>query len=95
MRSLGMDEMKGRDVMDERGARLGRVEEVLFDPDAWRVTGIRVGLDREAADRLRLTKPFFHGPELTFGAERVRTVGDAVILNVDERAIADLLMREP
>lgn len=95
MRDVGVDEIKGMTVLDRNGNRLGEVKDVTFDPDAWRVTGLRVGLDRGAADRLRVPRAPLRSAELTLAAERVRSVGDAIILNVDERGIADLMMREP
>jgi sporulation protein YlmC with PRC-barrel domain len=93
MRDVGVDEIRGMSVLDRNGMRLGHVKDVTFDPEAWRVTGLRVGLDREAADRLRVPHAPLRGAELTFASDRVRSVGDAVILNVDERGIADLMMR--
>lgn len=95
---IGRDEvttgaLKGRTVIDNQGATLGDVDDISIDPQNWRVTGLVVNLRREVADDLNLRKGWTGGARVQFGAERVQSIGDNVLLNLNTDEIAGILRR--
>lgn len=90
---LEASNLKGRNVLDSGGNLIGTVEDILFDPGTWTVEGILVGLKREAADDLNVRRSLGRDARLTLTRQRVGTIGDAVILNVNRDDLAGLLRR--
>lgn len=88
---LTADALKGRNVIDSRGATIGEVSDVALDPVGWRVTGLLVNVNKEVADRLRLDRPLLGAAQVEFGAERIGSVSDNVILNLNSDEIAGAL----
>ena len=91
MTTLRTEDIKGRPVVDSAGDELGHVEDVRFDPQALRITGFVVNVSKDAADRLSLRRGALSGARIEVGVERLRSIGDTVLLNLDQRAIAGLL----
>lgn len=85
------EQVRGRQVFDKGGNRLGSVEDVTFDPEALRVTGFIVKMDREAAERLHLDPPVLGSARLQVSAERLATLGDGLMLNIEQRDMAGML----
>lgn len=85
------EQVRGREVFDSAGNRLGNIEDVTFNADGLRVTGFIVKMDREAAERLNLDPPRLGSARLEVSAERLASLGDSVLLNVDQREIAGML----
>lgn len=92
---LSMGQLKGRSVIDSRGTAIGEVEDVTIDPAGWRVAGIRVNVRKEVADSLRLDRPMFGSAHLQVATERIESVGDAILLNVDTAEMASRLYQGP
>lgn len=88
-------QLKGRTVIDSRGTAIGEVEDVAIDPSGWRVSGIMVNVRKEVADSLRLDRRMFGGTHLQVATERIESVGDAVLLNVDTAEMASRLYQGP
>lgn len=86
-------DVKGRSVIDTRGKSVGRVDDVLFDPDQWEVQSLLVDLDDEVAKDLNIKKGLFKPGQLAISRHRVESVGENILLNVDTHDIADLLRR--
>ncbi|HWG91349.1 MAG TPA: PRC-barrel domain-containing protein [Candidatus Thermoplasmatota archaeon] len=80
----------GKTVVDERGARVGVVDDLNLSPQGWRVDGLLVTLDNKAADMLGERKPLFGHAQVNIRTGRVQTAGDVVILSgtLDELAVA-------
>ena len=91
MTTLRTEDVKGRPVVDSAGDELGHVEDVAFDAQALRITGFIVTVTNQAADRLTIDRPTLGHARLEVGVDRLRSLGDTVLLNVDQRAIAGLL----
>ena len=96
-RTFSIGHVKGRQVIDANGNNVGTVDDVVVDPASWKVSGFIVSLKRDVADRFQLPrKGFLENARIEIGSERVRTVGDNVILNIDASVIGDALReREP
>lgn len=92
-RNVNLGRMKGRPVIDINGDNVGVVEDVVVDPSSWKVSGFVVTLKREVAQRFRLQSGFLDQPRVELGSERIRTVGDNVILNIDLTVIQESLRR--
>lgn len=90
---ISVDDLKGRSVIDDRGVTIGEVKDVAFDPLGWRVTGLLVDVRKEVADDLHLDRSLLGGTTLEFGTERIRSVGDNVLLNLDTDDMAGALRR--
>lgn len=95
--NLTADGLKGRNVIDSRGTTIGEVSDVALDPVGWRVTGLVVNVSKDVADRLRLDRPLLGTAKVEFGAERIGSVSDNVILNVNSDEIAGAIFtgRQP
>lgn len=92
-RSFNLGRMKGRPVIDANGDNVGTVEDVSVDPNTWKVNGLVVSLKRDVAQRFHAGGGFLDHPRVELGAERIRTVGDNVILNIDLAVIGETLQR--
>jgi sporulation protein YlmC with PRC-barrel domain len=92
-RDVNLGRMKGRPVIDSNGDDIGTVEDVVLDPGTWRVSGFLVTLRREVAEALHIPRKGFldNGPRIEITSDRVLTVGDNVLLNIDRGTIADAL----
>jgi sporulation protein YlmC with PRC-barrel domain len=96
-RSFSINDVKGRQVIDANGDNVGTVEDVAIDPQSWKVSGLVVGLRREVAERLDIVgqrggaRWLGGGPTVEIRTERIRSVGDNIILNIDRDAIAEAL----
>lgn len=88
---LTTEQVRGRQVFDSGGNRLGSVEDVTFDPSALRVTGFIVKMDKEAAQRLHLDAPLLGSARLEVSADRLATLGDGLMLNIEQREMAGML----
>lgn len=92
LRNFSINEVKGRTVIDSNGDNVGTIEDVVVDPEDWKVSGFVVSLRREVADLLRMERRgFMDTPRIEIGAERIRTVGENVILNIERDTIAQAL----
>lgn len=72
--------LTGRKVYDRAGRALGDVAGLEIDSMDWRVTGVRVEVDREAADDLGVDKPMMGRASVILSQERVAAIGDVVTL---------------
>lgn len=90
---LPVDQLKGRHVIDSLGKDVGEVRDVDIDPDGWRVTDLVVSVRKEVAEDLRLGRPLLGGAALRVGTERIRSVGDAVLLNLSAEEMGREMQR--
>lgn len=92
-RNVNLGRMKGRPVIDANGDNVGVVDDVVVDPNSWKVSGFVVNLKREVAQRFQLQAGFLDSPRVELGSERIKTVGDNVILNIELDVIRESLRR--
>ena len=92
-RNVNLGRMKGRPVIDANGDNVGVVDDVVVDPSSWKVSGFVVNLKREVAQRFQLQAGFLDSPRVELGSERIKTVGDNVILNIELDVIRESLRR--
>jgi sporulation protein YlmC with PRC-barrel domain len=92
-RDVNLGQMKGRPVIDSNGDDIGTVEDVVLDPGTWKVSGFLVALRRDVAEKLHLPRKGFldQGPRIEITSDRIQTVGDNVLLNIDRSTIAEAL----
>lgn len=97
---VNLHDMRGRTVIDSRGATVGRIEDVAIDPREWKVSGFIIDVRRDLAERFGLAPAGRGGlfesgrpTRINLGSERVKTFGENVLLNVDTMEIASLLHR--
>lgn len=88
---VSAEQIKGRHVIDRAGNELGDVEDVTFDPTALRVTGFIVRMNKQSAERLQLSAPLLGSARIEVGADRLGSIGDTVLLNIDEREMVGML----
>ena len=93
MRNVNLGRVKGRPVIDANGDNVGTVDDVAVDPVTWKVSGFVVTLKREVAQKFRLQAGFMDSPRVEVGSDRVKTVGDNVILNIPLDVIQESLHR--
>lgn len=92
-RNVNLGRMKGRPVIDSNGDNVGTVDDVVVDPASWKVSGFVVSLKRDVAQRFNLNPGLMDAPRVELGSERIRTVGDNVILNIEMDVIGESLRR--
>jgi len=83
----------GKTVVDEEGRRVGTVEDINFDPQAWHVDGILVTLEDEAAEALGEKRPMLGmgKAQLNIRTPRINNAGDFVLLKGTLRDMARAL----
>lgn len=90
-----LEDVKNRNVIDSRGDNVGRIVDVVIDPGSWRVSHFLVNLRRDLEPEVTGRQPALFesggGHLFELAAERVRTVGDNVVLNVGLDTILERL----
>lgn len=95
-REFNIGRVKGRPVIDSNGDNVGTIEDVVVEPGTWKVSGFVVNVRREIAESLHLQrKGFLDSPRIEITSDRIRSVGDNVILNIDRTMIAEALGGAP
>jgi sporulation protein YlmC with PRC-barrel domain len=87
-----LDRLRGRTVLDTKGAILGRVRAPLVDLDTWMVDTLRVTATRYVAGELGLAWSWWKPPTFEVRTALVHAAGDAIILRV---ALADMREAAP
>ena len=73
-------DLKDKKVMTQDGHRIGDVDSVTVDIDAWEVQHIRVKLRREVLESLSLERPLFGTQTVDVSVKEVAGISEAVIL---------------
>lgn len=76
------NDFKEKTVIDGGGNVVGSVDELLIDPETWRVEGLRVKLLSEIADQLGEARGTFKAALIDVPIAAVGAAGQAVILTV-------------
>jgi sporulation protein YlmC with PRC-barrel domain len=94
-REITVGEIRGRKVLDSAGNDLGSVDDVTFDTGDMEIKAFIVKVSREAADRLHLDRPTLGTARLQVSADRLQTIGDNILLNVEQADMAAMLYGGP
>jgi sporulation protein YlmC with PRC-barrel domain len=82
-----LERLRGRTVLDTKGAILGRVKAPLVDLETWMVDTLRVTPTRAVASELGLPWSWWRRPAFDVKTSLVHAVGDVILLSV---ALADM-----
>jgi sporulation protein YlmC with PRC-barrel domain len=80
------DELFNKEVVGKSGTIIGKVKDVIIDPNDWRVIALQIELESQVAEFLHMKKRIgsVHHP---INVSYVQAVGDRVVLKAD---MADL-----
>jgi sporulation protein YlmC with PRC-barrel domain len=81
----------GMEVTSPKGTSIGKVEDLIIDENTWKVPSIRVKVDKDAKDVLKMKSWKLAGKELDISLANVRDVGDGVLLNLSAEHMGWLL----
>lgn len=74
-------DIEGKEVIAGKGARLlGKVEGIDLDIVNWKVTTIRLELDKNVIEDLGLKKPRLGNVKATFPVETIDSISDKILL---------------
>src|SRR6267143_2347179 len=76
---MNAKEFLGKDVIEDRGWRVGKVRDVIIDPNTWEVKAFEVALEKEVAEEYGIKK-MFGAATVPVRVEDVKSVGDAIML---------------
>jgi sporulation protein YlmC with PRC-barrel domain len=80
-------ELRERAVVDATGRVVGDVDEVIIDTSNWCVKALRVKLRRAAGAEIGAEQSIFRAGHIEVPSGMVQSVGDAMVLRVDARAL--------
>jgi sporulation protein YlmC with PRC-barrel domain len=73
--------IEGKEVIAGKSARLiGKVEGIEVDTASWKVTSIRLDVDKNVIEDLGLKKPRIGGIKVVFPVEIIDGISDKIIL---------------
>ncbi|NVB84211.1 MAG: hypothetical protein HOV81_37895 [Kofleriaceae bacterium] len=81
------DSLHGRAVLTNDGVRVGELEHLLIEPGRLQVAGVQVRVPKDVADQLGIPHGLLRGTSVEVPIEQVRSIGDAVLLSVDQDAL--------
>lgn len=84
----------GKEVIGAQGFRLGKVEDTAFDEKSWRVTSLKVKLEKDVAEKYSLRQRF-RKSHVMVSVEYVSAVGDRVLLKSSNEEIMKLVSGTP
>jgi len=87
-----LDNLRGRTVLDAKGAIHGRVRTPLVDLETWAVDTLRLTPTRAVANELGLAWSWFRRPVFDVKTGLVHAASDAIILRV---TLAELREAQP
>ena len=74
-------------VVEQHGREIGAVEEVLVDTETWIVSHLKVALNRNALNDLKLRKPLFGTQTVRIPSKELAGAQDVIVL---KRKLEDL-----
>ena len=84
----------GKEVIGAQGFRLGKIEDTVFDEKSWRVTSLKVKLEKDVAEKYNLRQRF-RKSHVIISVEYVSAVGDRVLLKSSNEEIMKLISGMP
>jgi sporulation protein YlmC with PRC-barrel domain len=74
-------QLMGKKVLAQHGKEIGEIDAVFVDVAGWRVTALRVKLERSVLEDLDLEQPFLFGTQsVKMPVEHVSGIADVVVL---------------
>ena len=78
--AMKVDQARGREVIESKGWKIGRIRDFIFDQEGWKITAIEVELTREIAEEFKLRKRLGKTC-IPVGVDHIRAIsGDHVVL---------------
>ena len=84
----------GREVVGQRGFKIGKVAGITFDESSWKVTSLEVRLFRQVAEEFRMRRVLMR-TRIDVAVGSVHAIGDRVILSVSKTELRRLVSGPP
>ncbi len=84
------DEIIGKEVIGAQGFKLGKVDDIALDEKIWRVTSLKVKLEKGIAEEYNMRQRFRKSHVLV-SVDQVQAVGDRVLLKSSNDEIMKLI----
>jgi sporulation protein YlmC with PRC-barrel domain len=81
----------GMDVMDTKGDTIGTVEDFMIENKTWNVPSLRIKVNSGERDALKMKSIRLGGKDIAVSLNRVRDVGDMVVLNITADHLNNIL----
>ena len=81
----------GMDVMDTKGDTIGTVEDFMIENKTWKVPSLRIKVNSGERDALKMKSIKLAGRDIAVSLNRVRDVGDMVIMNITADHLNNIL----
>jgi len=81
----------GMDVMDTKGDTIGTVEDFMIDNKTWNVPSLRIKVNSGERDALKMKSIRLGGKDIAVSLDRVRDVGDMVVMNITADHLNNIL----
>lgn len=88
MHQMSTDDLLGKDIFSKDGWRLGTIDALDLDVDAWRVLSLTVKLRRTVLEDLQLKVPLIRSQKIQIAVEEIAGAADSVVL---ERPLEDVV----
>ena len=73
-------EIEGKEVIGKLAHLIGKVSEIVFDTNTWKITHICVDVDKNIVETLGLKKPMLGSAKATIPIEMVEAISDRILL---------------
>lgn len=74
------DELESKEVLSSDGNLVGKLADFTLEED-WRMEGMEVKIDKDAADELGAEKPLLSSPKMKIALTHVKAVSDKIVLD--------------
>ena len=94
---LNADRLIGMEVTDTKGTNIGTVDDIMIEQnqDTWRLPAIRVKVNSDEKDALKMKSIKLAGNEIDISTGIVRDVGGMVMLNITADHLNNILEAPP
>jgi sporulation protein YlmC with PRC-barrel domain len=77
---MDFKEIQGKEVIDKGARLIGKVSDIEFDTNTWKITHICVDVNKNVVDDLGLKKPMIGNAKATIPIEIIDATSDRVLL---------------
>lgn len=86
---MNAKEFLGKEVLEDRGWKIGKVRDVIIDTNTWEVKGFDVALERQVAEEYGMKK-VFGSSTVPIRVEDIKSVADAIMLKGSKLSLATM-----